>query len=229
RSAIIGAVFADSPTQLADFVRASTTLTHTDPRALTGAQAIAALTAWAIQHPAQGLLEPEVLQILGTLAHPTDLEWQQLLAKLHTAYQSHLSVKEFAERLGLLEGVSGYIYHSVPVAIYAWMRHYGNFEQTLIAVLELGGDTDTVAAIAGALAGAVVGEAGIPSVWIEGIKDWPRSPHLLRLLGDRLTGMVTTGQTSQPVRYFWPALIPRNTWFLVLVLLHALRRLAPPY
>jgi len=32
-----------------------------------------------------------------------------------------------------------------------------------------------------------------------------------------------------PVRYFWPGLIPRNILFLVVVLLHGFRRLAPPY
>jgi len=31
------------------------------------------------------------------------------------------------------------------------------------------------------------------------------------------------------VRYFWPAVLPRNLLFLIVVLLHGLRRLAPPY
>jgi hypothetical protein len=31
------------------------------------------------------------------------------------------------------------------------------------------------------------------------------------------------------VRYFWPAVIPRNLILLLVVLLHGLRRLLPPY
>jgi hypothetical protein len=35
--------------------------------------------------------------------------------------------------------------------------------------------------------------------------------------------------SALPAPLFWPALIVRNALFLALVLLHALRRLLPPY
>ena len=70
------------------------------------------------------------------------------------------SHQKIAESLGLSNGVTGYVYHTVPVAVYAWYRHFGCFEETVVAVLDCGGDTDTVGAIAGALAGAVAGGAG---------------------------------------------------------------------
>ncbi len=73
-----------------------------------------------------------------------------------------------------------------------------------------------------------MGEAGIPGVWIAGIAEWPRGCALLRELADRLAG-AATGASCSPVRYFWPALIPRNAVFLLRVLAHGLRRLAPPY
>ncbi len=60
-------------------------------------------------------------------------------------------------------------------AVYAWLRHYGDFRATLEAALDCGGDTDTVGAIAGALAGATTGAAAIPEPWLRGIIDWPRS------------------------------------------------------
>ena len=40
---------------------------------------------------------------------------------------------------------------------------------------------------------------------------------------------VRDGQPLGPVRYFWPAVLPRNLLFLIVVLLHGFRRLAPPY
>jgi ADP-ribosylglycohydrolase len=48
RSAIIGAYFAGSTESINTFVAASTLLTHTDPRALTGALAIAHLAGWIV-------------------------------------------------------------------------------------------------------------------------------------------------------------------------------------
>ncbi len=41
--------------------------------------------------------------------------------------------------------------------------HDGNFPATIEAVLDCGGDTDTVGAIAGSLAGATCGASGIPA------------------------------------------------------------------
>ena len=136
---------------------------------------------------------------------------------------------EFAIALGLARGVTGYIYHTVPVAVYAWLRHYGDFRATVEAALDCGGDTDTVGAIAGALAGATVGEAGIPEPWLRGIIDWPRSVRLLRTVADRLAEQLRSGAPLGEVSYFWPAVLPRNLFFLLVVLFHGFRRLAPPY
>jgi ADP-ribosyl-[dinitrogen reductase] hydrolase len=140
-----------------------------------------------------------------------------------------MPVGEFAVALGLEQGVSGYIYHTVPVAIYAWLRHYGDFRAAVEAALDCGGDTDTVGAITGALAGATVGASGIPEPWLRGMIDWPRSVQLLRLVADRLGEQLAKGSPLGEVSYFWPAVLPRNLCFLLVVLLHGLRRLAPPY
>jgi hypothetical protein len=121
------------------------------------------------------------------------------------------------------------MYHTVPVAVYAWYRHCGEFEAALGAVLDCGGDTDTVGAITGALAGAVVGEEGIPRVWIDGIVDWPRGRGLLYVLSDRLSAASRIHRPLPVVRYFWPVLPVRNLLFLVIVLAHGFRRLLPPY
>jgi hypothetical protein len=132
------------------------------------------------------------------------------------------------DALGLQRGIAGYVYRTVPVAVYAWYRHWGDFKATLTVVLDCGGDTDTAGAITGALAGAVVGEEGIPRAWIDGISDWPRGSSLLYALSDRLSAASRSQRPGPVVRYFWPALPVRNLLFLVIVLVHGFRRL-PPY
>jgi ADP-ribosylglycohydrolase len=232
RSAPIGAFFADSPERLDTFVEASTRITHTDPRALTGARAVALLTAWAIRDELQE--RPDIGPFVEVLRHASaaktpDEEWGGLIEQIRTTCDRKLSVTEFADSLGLDQGVSGYIYHTVPVVIYAWYRHFGDFEATVSAVLACGGDTDTTGAIAGALAGAVVGDAGIPSDWLDGVRDWPRSRDLLGSVGERLAACSTTARSCSPVHYFCPGLLPRNLVFLLVVLMHGFRRLLPPY
>jgi ADP-ribosyl-[dinitrogen reductase] hydrolase len=47
----------------------------------------------------------------------------------------------------------------------------GDFEVEVRRVVALGGDTDTNAAVAGALLGALVGEAGLPPAWLDRLRD----------------------------------------------------------
>jgi ADP-ribosyl-[dinitrogen reductase] hydrolase len=231
RSALIGGYFCEdeNAAMLADFVKASTTLTHTDPRALTAAMAVARLAAWAVRHgPSQ---PPEIGALIETLAGlaPDDAEWRDLVEKIRVAHKGKMTVTTFAVSLGLEKGVTGYAYHTVPVAIYAWLLHYGDFRATVEAVLECGGDTDTSGAIAGALAGATTGPKKIPGQWLVGIIEWPRSMKLLTEAAYRLAYQKRDGRPLGPVSYFWPGVLVRNLFFMAIVLLHGLRRLLPPY
>jgi len=158
-----------------------------------------------------------------------DEEWRILCQKLEEARASQRSVRDFADALGLRDGVSGYAYHTVPVALYAWLRHPGNFREGLTDVLNCGGDTDSLGAIVGALIGAQVGVKGIPPDWLGEICEWPRSLALLGRIADGLARQRAVGIAHGKIPYFWPGLLVRNPVFLIAVAAHGLRRLAPPY
>ena len=59
---------------------------------------------------------------------------------------------------------NGSVWGCLAQAVWA-LRQGDDFESTLRAAIDLGGDTDTVACVAGALAGAKFGIVGIPSRW----------------------------------------------------------------
>ncbi|MFW3171358.1 ADP-ribosylglycohydrolase family protein [Geodermatophilus sp. CPCC 206100] len=59
---------------------------------------------------------------------------------------------------------NGAVWPTLGQAVWA-LRRGGSFAEVLRLVIDLGGDTDTVAAVAGGLAGAVYGMAGIPMRW----------------------------------------------------------------
>ncbi len=228
RAAPIGAFFASNQAQLDEYVTASTRITHTDPKALIGAKAVAYLTAWAVKDNLTD--RPELEELLAVLRSidPNNEEWEQIISDISQAVHDDLTVVEFAEKSGLEKGITGYIYHTIPVVIYAWYMHFGDFEMTLKAIFDCGGDTDTTGAIVGAMAGAVTGESGIPETWKKGILDWPRNTALLIRISDKLADN-TSFSPGSPVRYFWPGIIIRNFVFLIIVLLHGFRRLLPPY
>ena len=153
---------------------------------------------------------------------------QSLLASPKSAedFQRNFARKLRWWFLGLSRGVTGYAFHTVPIAIYTFLRHGNHFHEALVASLSCGGDTDTVAAIVGALVGANVGGEGIPSEWLDAISDWPNSVSFLRRLAGELARPRGAGC---PASHFWPGAIPRNLFFLAVVIVHGFRRLLPPY
>jgi ADP-ribosylglycohydrolase len=232
RSPVLGALFGNDLPRLREFVRASSRITHTDPKAECGALVV----AWAVHcaaatrgtaPPSPAALVAECRDLLSGEPAAADL-----LASLDTLVvwlAAGHSVAEYAAALGLSKGVSGYIYHTVPVAVYAWLRHPDDYREAVQSVIRCGGDTDTVAAIAGAMVGARVGKPGIPRELLDGIADWPRSVRWVERLAARLndTDWRTTPQRALPLSVW--AIPFRNLAFFACVLGHVARRMLPPY
>ncbi|BDM68444.1 ribosylglycohydrolase [Streptomyces nigrescens] len=66
---------------------------------------------------------------------------------------------------GLATEFNGAVWPCLGSALWA-LRSTGSYEEAVGAAIDLGGDTDTVAAVTGALAGAVHGTAAIPDRWL---------------------------------------------------------------
>jgi ADP-ribosyl-[dinitrogen reductase] hydrolase len=217
RAPIIGAWF-DDPDQMARFVVASTSITHRDPRAHAGALAIAIAAHHAVRDP-----EIDAGIVLDDIrARVADRELLDVLGHVERALvRSHESL-ELARELGLERGVTGYVYHTVPMCLHAWLRCPKDFRRAVGDVVLIGGDADTTGAIVGALAGASAGEAAIPPEWLA-ITDFPRSAAWIRGLAARLR------DRAGPLPLPWPIVPLRNAVFAAIVLATGLRRLLPPY
>lgn len=221
RAAIIGAYAGSDVSAIVELNRASVEVTHTDPRAREGALVIALAAGHAVA--ARGDVDAE--RFLATAR--SRIQGEELTAALDRigpCLARAADVAEYAASIGVGDGVSGYINHTVPVALYCWLRWPYDFRCAVEAAVLLGGDTDSVAAIVGGLVGATAGDAAIPREWLDGLVEWPRSVAWMRRLAARLAE-----RAGGPQRLFWPALPARNALFLLVVLLHGFRRLLPPY
>jgi ADP-ribosylglycohydrolase len=226
RSAILGAYFADEPERRRAFVLASSRLTHQGWQAETAALAVAESVALTMLTHRQ----PDSSEIVAALMRLSPkAEWKGLLTAIEISLKAQHSVSEFACGLGLKRAVSGYSLHVVPLALYAWLRHPGNFRAALISVLECGGDTDTTGAILGALSGVSGGKGSVPSEWLNALWEWPRSRSLVEKIAARLAKQKSSSHARGPVYCFWPGLLLRNLFFFAVVLIHGFRRLLPPY
>ena len=229
RSPILGVCYGSDLERLKFLVRESTRLTHTDPKAEFGALAIA-LAAHLASTSTEPILPNKYIDQLKSLI--PDPEAEELFDLLHAATLSAKDGEDasvFADRLGLEKGVTGYIYHTVPVVIQVWLRHQHDFPKAILEIVKLGGDTDTTAAILGGIIGANTGKNGIPKSWIDDLWEWPRSVKWIERLGLVLTKSIESGDAGKPPSLFFPVLLVRNLLFLMIALVHVCRRVLPPY
>lgn len=226
RSALLGVV-AKSAEELAELVERSTRVTHSDPRAEQGAQVVAAITYAMVSHGGDAFTAREVLELTDPLV--SDGELRRNLSRAIEAGEQGLDPNTLADRLGLGNSVSGYVVHTVPVAVYCWFVNQGNFRDTVEAAVCLGGDSDTVGAIAGALAGAQLGSGSIPEAWVAGLAEWPCTVAWMDTLARTLSELAQDGRSGSRPGLSPLLLMTRNFVFLVVVLVHGFRRLLPPY
>jgi ADP-ribosylglycohydrolase len=77
---------------------------------------------------------------------------------------------------------SGYVLDSLEASLWCLLK-YDNYKETVLAAVNLGNDTDTIAAISGGLAGILYGFDSIPSEWIN---DLQKKDEII-VLADKLT------------------------------------------
>ncbi len=74
---------------------------------------------------------------------------------------------------------------SVPLAVFSFLRWAPDFPSVVRNTVLCGGDTDTIAAMSGALCGALVGESALPAEWLYRLENGPKGADYMRALADR--------------------------------------------
>lgn len=214
------------PSLLHVLVRTSTRITHTDPKAQYGAHAIAIAAAMAGE--GEDVLPDLYLRVVIDELGSAAKELAGLISLAVVSAKFGQTSEAFCSDLGLSAGISGYMYHTVPVLIQTWLRHQTDLAGGVEEIVRCGGDTDTTAAILGGIIGARVGPEGIPARWLKGLAAGPHTVEWMEELGRRLF-LLAYGLPSQQMPENRAALFGRNMLLLSAVLAHGFRRLLPPY
>ena len=105
--------------------------------------------------------------------------------KLRTAARLVRTRPRPREAVGLLgNGVSAE--DSVPLAIYIFSSRFPSVSDVVLGAIEHGGDTDTIAAMSGALVGAARGVEAIPGDWLAKLENGLRGRDHVVGLAERL-------------------------------------------
>jgi len=159
RVAPIGIFYFDDPAKLREITYKSSQITHAHQLGKEGA----ALEAYAIALATK--LDPslpfEDHDFWGELNDFVEHEvYKQKLGKMKNLLGEADKLKVTTE---LGNGIEAF--NSVPAAIYSFLSHPKSFEEAVVYAISLGGDTDTIGAMTGAISGAYLGIPSIPNKW----------------------------------------------------------------
>ncbi|QEH33699.1 ADP-ribosyl-[dinitrogen reductase] glycohydrolase [Aquisphaera giovannonii] len=194
RIAPVGLFFEDQGEDLYRSVLAASIMTHRDVRSLAGALAVAhgvrrmaageprdaSLLLWVAADVARD--EARIAEDYGEVVvsfkeHARSLSRALAHAEslLDQPRERALSaLVEEANRHGAVpacrKATMGFPPACIPTCFYLLLTT-DSFEEALVEVVNLGGDTDTSGAILGALAGAYYGIADIPRRWLDGLQN----------------------------------------------------------
>lgn len=211
RAGVLG-LLCGTDAEATRFAQSAARITHTDPRAISGAVAIALAVRIGAQSHASRIDEFE----RAVLAHVQDRTMRDELLDMCASVRAGESTESYASSIGCVNGVTGFIMHTVPVCLHLWLGGPVSYRDAVTRVVRLGGDTDTTAFVIG---GLVALEHTPPSEWVERVHDIPMSVPALR--------RIARGRNVP--RAWWMLMPIRNVVFFCLVLMHVVRRLLPPY
>ena len=151
----LGLAYANRPGELGELAPALSALTHFDGRCRTAALAVTVCVASLVRGEAAEDAARAALEAVADLEGGEELEF-------------------LVEAVGASRPIDGpdqgFCLFTAAVALQALVRG-GDYEAEARRVVALGGDTDTNAAVAGALLGARDGVQALPATWLEQLED----------------------------------------------------------
>lgn len=197
RVAPVGLLFHRSLPTVAENARLSSRITHSHPLGEAGAAVQALGVALALNRRSQGreLDTSTFIEDIAVFMEEDESLFHECLDNVALLLETTPGLpasadgderKKHAEKVAAVLGNDSRSFHSVPTALYCFLAHPASFEAALISAVSMGGDTDTIAAMTGALSGAFLGVDAVPFRWLDGLERGPRGREYIRGLADDL-------------------------------------------
>ena len=159
RVAPVGLLYSRNLEKLREIAYQSSSITHSHELGKEGAALQACAVALALNTPSDEDIDREAF-----LSRLQNFIQNQLYEEKVARIRELLGEQDKAKVIAVLgNGIEAP--RSVPTAIYCFLRQPQSYKDTVIYAISLGGDTDTIAAMAGAICGAYLGIEAIPPEW----------------------------------------------------------------
>jgi len=174
RIAPVGLFYYDDTDKLREIAYKSSHITHSHELGKEGA----ALQAFSVAFAVRGQKEDMLLELKEFVENEV---YAEKISKIEVLLDKEADKKEIISELGNGEEA----FNSVPTAIYSFLRA-DSFKDAVVYAVSLGGDTDTIGAMTGAISGAYYGEGAILKEWEEKLEEEGKGRSYIRRLGEEL-------------------------------------------
>lgn len=172
RASPIGLYYRKDPEKLIESAMLDASITHNAFEPKMGSIAVALATAMFAEGREDVI---EVFEDVVEVLADSEVKEKLVLAINHIDFKTD-NFEALAEI-----GVSGYVPETVGAAFYC-LGATTNFKDAVVLAVKAGGDTDTTAAIVGAMAGTLYGLDGIPSEYKDKVENFEILQGLTELL-----------------------------------------------
>ena len=163
RAGIIGFVYRKNPEKLIKVAQISGLITHSHP--VSEAASIAG--SYAVKLALDGLEPREMFKLLLEVTQGISQEFTQALENSYYMAYSGIGDKEGLKKLGQ----GWYADETFALAYFCILRYPNDYKKAVQTAVNITGDSDSVASVAGGILGARLGIEAIPVSWIEALKE----------------------------------------------------------
>ncbi|MBM7623408.1 ADP-ribosylglycohydrolase family protein [Sporohalobacter salinus] len=183
RIAPIGLFYHTDYDKLRVKAKESSHITHTHSLGKTGAAMQALTIGYALnQKPENNFFVNNYLDFLTEYINFKEIKFKQRLTFIREFLENRPQPEVVRDKLGN----DAKIFNSVPTSIYSFLINTDDFSEAVTYVINLGGDTDTLGAMTGAIAGAYHGYNAIPSNWLNQLENGDKGLAYVIELGEKL-------------------------------------------
>jgi poly(ADP-ribose) glycohydrolase ARH3 len=178
RIAPVGLFYHDEPEELRRVACESSEITHAHELGKEGAAILAYTISLAVNATLfSSRKKTNLYELLEELrSFTSNRQYLQKLSKVEELIDEGSKAKVVKELGNSVEAIN-----SVPTAIYSFLRNINEFNGAVLYAISLGGDTDTIGAMTGAISGAFLGIHSLQQVWINVLE---RKDYIEKLADD---------------------------------------------
>jgi ADP-ribosylglycohydrolase len=177
RVAPLGVLLAHDPERLVSVAAEQCRVTHLDSRCVGGAVAVA-VAAGLIAQPGP-IDRARVLRKVARVVAGVDAEMADVVHALgdwldlppDSAKERLREARLDPGEVGAWRGISSHVVPSVAWSLYAALRTPDDYWTAVCTAIEVGGDTDTMAAMTGGIVGGRVGRPALPGALLDRLTD----------------------------------------------------------